>query len=263
MRKNQLGKAGSLLLIIFFVASCAGDSHLRMAKAKALRELGEAYLNEANYTYALRELLKAEKLSPNDHILQNDLGIAYRKKGKVDLSIIHFKKALKIKPDYSPARNNLGSSYYDKKDWNRAIECFEEVAGDFLYLTPHYPLYNLGRCYYAKKAYRLSEKYYLAALDEEPKFANAFSGLGQTYIAMKRFPEAVTALESALKIAPEFAGAYFYLGRAYRLSHKHKKAYSAYRKVISLVPEHPLAVEAEKEIKKIKNKRPVLLRQKK
>ena len=263
MKRNQLEKTGCLFLIIFFVASCAGDTHLRMEQAKASRKLGEAYLKEGNYTYALRELLKAEKLNSNDHILQNDLGIAYRKKGKADLAIMHFKKALKIKPDYSPARNNLGAAYYDKKDWNRAIACFTEVASDLLYATPHYPLYNLGRCYYGKKEYKLSEKYYLAALDAQPKFANAFRGLGQTYIAMKRFSAAVTALESAVKIAPEFAGAYFDLGRAYRLSHKHKKAYNAYRKVISLVPELPFAVEAEKEIKKIRIKRPVLLRQKK
>jgi len=184
-------------------------------------------------------------------------------KGKADIAIRHFKKALKLKPDYAPARNNLGAAYFDKKDWDAAITCYKEVAGDLLYATPHYPLYNLGRCYYGKKEYKLSEKYYLAALDAQPKFVNAFRGLGQTYIAMKRFSEAVTALESAVKNAPDFAGAYFDLGRAYRLSHKHKKAYNAYRKVISLVPELPLAVEAEKEIKKIRNKRPVLLRQKK
>jgi len=263
MKRNQIEKTGCLLLLVFFIASCAGDIRLRIEQERALRKVGEAFLNEANYTYALRELLKAEKLYPDDHILQNDLGIVYRKKGKADLSIIHFKKALKIKPHYSPARNNLGAAYYDKKDWDRAIACFKKVADDLLYATPHYPLYNLGRCYYGKKEYKLSEKYYLAALDEQPKFASAFLGLGQTYIAMKRFSEAVTALESAVKIVPDYAGAYFYLGRAYRLSHKNKKAYIAYRKVIGLMPEQPLAVEAEKEIKKIKNKRPVLLRQKK
>jgi len=252
MKKNQLIWPGYLLLIIFFIASCAGDVQLRKEQAEASRKLGEAYFQEGNYTYALRELLKAEELYPDDHILQNDLGIAYRMKGKADLAIRHFKKALKLKPDYAPARNNLGAAYFDKKDWDAAIVCYKVVAGNILYATPHFPLNNLGRAYYEKKAYKLSEKYYLEALEMEPKYVPALQGLGQTYIAMGKNSEAVAALESAVKEAPEFARAYFYLGKAYRLSSKYNKAYAAYKKVLSLVPETPLAVEAEKEMKKMK-----------
>ena len=252
MKKNQLVWPGYILVIIFFIVSCAGDVQLRKEQAEASRKLGEAYFQEGNYTYALRELFKAEELYPDDHILQNDLGIAYRMKGKADLAIRHFEKALKLKPDYAPARNNLGAAYFDKKDWDAAIACYKWVAGNILYATPHFPLNNLGRAYYEKKAYKLSEKYYLEALKMEPKYVPALQGLGQTYVAMGRISEAVAALESAVKEAPEFARAYFYLGKAYRLSRNYNKAYAAYNKVLSLVPETPLAVEAEKEIKKMK-----------
>jgi len=251
MKKNKLVWTGYVLLIIFFIASCGG-TQLRKEQAEASRKLGEAYFQEGNYTYALKALLKAEELYPDDHILQNDLGIAYRMKGRADLAIRHFKKALELKPDYAPAKNNLGAAYFDKKDWDAAIACYKEVAGNILYATPHFPLNNLGRAYYEKKAYKLSEKYYLEALEIEPKYVPALQGLGQTYIAMGKFSEAVAALESAVKKAPEFARAYFYLGKAYRLSRKYNKACAAYNKVLSLVPETPLAVEAEKEIKKMK-----------
>ncbi len=251
MKTNQLIWPVYLLLIIFFIASCGG-TQLRKEQAEASRKLGEAYFKDGNYSYALRELFKAEELYPDDHILQNDLGIAYRMKGKSDLAIRHFKKALKLKPDYAPARNNLGAAYFDKKDWDAAIACYKEVAGNILYATPHFPLNNLGRAYYEKKAYKLSEKYYLEALEIEPKYVPALQGLGQTYIAMGKLSEAVAALESAVKEVPEFARAYFYLGKAYRLSRKYNKAYVAYNEVLSLVPETPLAVEAEKEIKKMK-----------
>ena len=127
-------------------------------------------------------LIAAEKLYSNDHILHNYLGIAYRQKGKPDLAIKHFKTSLKIKYDYAPARNNLGAAYFDKKDWDRAIACYKEVAENLLYATPHYPLYNLGRAFYEKKEFQLSEKYYLAALEMEPEFAIALQGLGKTYI---------------------------------------------------------------------------------
>ena len=251
MKKNRLAWLSYLLIVIFFITSCGG-AQLRKKQAEASRRLGEAYLQDKNYTYALRELLEAEKLYSNDHILQNYLGIAYRQKGKPDLAIKHFKKSLAIKHDYAPAKNNLGAAYFDKKDWDRAIACYKEVADNLLYATPHYPLYNLGRAFYEKKEYQLSEKYYLAALEMEPKFAIALQGLGKTYIEMGRIAEAVTALESAVKKAPEFARAYFDLGRAYRLSRKYRSARSAYNKAIKLAQETPLAVEAEKEIKRLK-----------
>ncbi len=252
MRRNQLEKTGYLFLIIFFMASCAGNLELRKEQAEASRKLGEAYFQDGNYSYALRELFKAEELYPDDHILQNDLGIAYRMRGKPDLAIQHFKKSLELKPDYAPAKNNLGAAYFDKKDWDAAITCYKEVTKNVLYVTPHFPLNNLGRAYYEKKVYKLSEKYYLEALEMEPKYVPALQGLGQTYIAMGKVSEAVAALESAVKEAPEFARAYFNLGKAYRLSRKYNKAYAAYNKVLSLVPETPLAVKAEKEIKRLK-----------
>jgi len=74
MKKNQLVWTGYILLIIFFIVSCAGGVKLRKKQAEASRKLGEAYFQDGNYTYALRELLKAEQLYPDDHILQNDLG---------------------------------------------------------------------------------------------------------------------------------------------------------------------------------------------
>ena len=254
MDKNKLIWPGYIVLIIFFVASCGG-AQLRKEKAEASRKLGEAYFADKNFTYALRELLKAKELYPDDHILQNDLGIAYRMKEKPDLAIQHFKKALKLKPDYAPARNNLGAAYFDKKDWDAAIACYKIVAGNILYATPHFPLNNLGRAYYEKKAYKLSEKYYLKALDMEPKYVPALQGLGQTYIALGKNLKAVSVLERTVKLAPEFAKAYFYLGKAYRLSRKYNNAYATYNKVLSLVPEKPIAVEAEKEIKKMEKMR--------
>ena len=270
MKKNRLIWPGYLLLIIFFMASCGG-AQLRKKQAETSRKLGEAYLQDQNYTYALRELLKAEELYPDDHLLQNYLGIAYRQKGKPDLAIKHFKKSLKLKHDYAPARNNIGAAYFDKKDWDAAIACYKEVAGNILYATPHFPLYNLGRAYYEKKAYKLSEKYFLAAIEEKPNYFDALHGLGQTYIAMGKISEAAAALESIVRQTPKFgyedfdlsgnyrltakykfAEVYFDLGGAYQLLRKYRKAYSAYNKVIKLAQETPLAVEAKKEIKKLK-----------
>ncbi len=240
-------------LLILCVVSCAGNLELRKKQEEASRNVGEAYLGQGDYTAALKEFLKAEKLYPHDPHLQNDLGLTYMAKGKLDIAINHFKKAVKIKPDYAPARNNLGTAYLAKKDWDAAIANFNEVTGDLLYATPHYPFSNLGWAYYNKKEYNLSEKYYLEALKIEPGFVVALRGLGRTYIAMGRISEAVANLEKAVKISPRFAESYFDLAKAYTLSGKYKKAVNAYNKVIELAPGSPLANEARKEAEKVEN----------
>ena len=250
MKANWFICAGSIFLV-FFLASCAANLEEIKSQEEASRNLGEAYMGQGDYTAALREFLKAEKLYSKDPYLQYDLGLAYMAKEKIDLAIDHFKKAVEIKPDYAPAKNNLGTAYLAQKKWDDAIACFKEITGDLLYATPHYPLSNLGWAYYNKKEYRLAEKYYQDALKIEPGFAIALRGLGKTYIAMGKIPEAVAVFEKAVKNSPRFAELYFDLANAYRLSREYKKALDAYSKVIELAPDSPLAVEARKEAEKI------------
>ena len=162
------------------------------------RTLGEAYLQQGDYTEALKEFLKAEKLYSNDHLLHNDLGLAYMAKQHYDEAEFHFKKAISIRPEYAPAKNNLGTVYMAKQEWDAAIEQFKTVAGDLLYGTPHFPLANMGIAYYNKQDYTNAEKYYLEALDLEPNFVLALRNLGITYIAMNKLPQAVATLEKAV-----------------------------------------------------------------
>ena len=251
MKANQFIWAASMFLL-FFLVSCAANLEEIKSQEEALRNLGEAYMGQGNYTGALREFLKAEKLYAKDPYLQNDLGLTYMKMEKIDLAIDHFKKAVEIKPDFAPAKNNLGTAYLARKNWDDAIACFKGITGDLLYATPHYPLSNLGFAYYNKKEYKLAEKYYQDAIKIEPGFSIALCGLGKTYIAMGKFPEAVALFEKATRNSPRFAELYFDLANAYGLSRKYKKALDAYSKVIKLAPDSPLAVEAQKEAEKIR-----------
>jgi len=245
MKTNRLVWTASMFLV-FFLVSCVANIEMRKKQEEASRNLGEVYMQQGDFSSALRELLKAEKLYSKDPYLQNDLGLAYRAKDRLDLAIKHFKKAVKIKPDYAPARNNMGTAYLAKKEWDVAIVCFKEIVDDVLYSTPHYPLTNMGWAFYNKQEYKLAEKYYRDALELEPNFIIALLGLGRTYIAMESTADAVAILEKAVKNYPRFAESYFYLAKAYSLSREYKKAISAYNKVVELAPESTLAREAQK-----------------
>ncbi len=83
--------------LMLFIISCATDVEMLKGKSYALRNVGEAYMNSQNYTAALREFLKAEKIYSEDHILQHDLGFTYMAKGQIDLAIKHFQACVDLK----------------------------------------------------------------------------------------------------------------------------------------------------------------------
>jgi tetratricopeptide (TPR) repeat protein len=253
--KRILPVGAACVLLTGLILACTTQNVAEQkAQAEAIRNLGEAYLQQGKYRVALKQLKKAEELYPSDHILQDDLGLAYLYLKDRDQAILHFKKALEIKDDYSPARNNLGNAYAEKKEWDKAIEQYKIVTSDLVYGTPQFPLSNLGVVYYELHEYELSAQYYLKALDIKPDFVQALYGLAKTYMAMDRVPDAIAKLEKAVGISPDSAVLYFELAGAYALNRDYTKALSAYHKVVQLNPDSTLADRALIEARKIKNR---------
>lgn len=245
MKTIWLAVAGCILLLSM-IQACTTKENLQQKKeqAEASRNLGEAYLREGKYSAALRELSKAEALTPDDYFLHFDLGLAYLYKGETDLAIVHFKKSLVIKEDYGPARNSLGNAYLEKRQWDKAIEQYKIAVSNLLYATPQFPYSNLGFSYYHKQEYRLSETYFKEALEITPEFDRALYGLARTYIATGRFPDAIKHLEFAVLKHPENASLHFELAEAYKINRDYQKAYGSYIRVIQIDPDSSLADRA-------------------
>jgi Tfp pilus assembly protein PilF len=224
---------------------------VRRKKAEDAKRLGEAYYMQGSYSKALKALLEAEKLNPDDAELHNDLGLTYRAKEKHNLAITHFKKALAIDPKNGRVKNNLGTAYLDLQKWDLAIPIFEDLLEDLTYITPQYPLFSLGWSYHNKKEYQLAERYFRKALIHDPKFIKARRGLGLTYKESGRMPEAIFIFEKAIKLSPQVPHLYYDLGELYALTGEYQKAREAYRTVMKLVPNSPLAAEAEMIVPKI------------
>jgi tetratricopeptide (TPR) repeat protein len=251
-RPNGLWIAG--LLVLGFLAGCAPNENIRK-QGESSRNLGEAYMAQGNYTAALKELMAAEQLTPDDPYLHNDLGLTYMAKDRLDLAIQHFKKALSLKPDYAPAMNNLGTAYLVQQNWDAAIVCFKAISGDLLYATPHFPLSNMGWVYYNQKKYDLSAEYYQKALKIEPKFQAAIRGLGRTYQAQGKSLEAIAVLEDGVKQFPRSPELYSELGAAYTAYKKYPEAAAAYAKVIEFSQmSSPLVKDAQKALDTLRTK---------
>lgn len=247
-----------------FTIGCAPSSETLKNEESSItaRNLGEKYMLQGDYPKAIKELTRAAKFNPKDPTIQNYLGLSFRARAKnthnptskanfLDLAVTHYKKALKIDPDYSEARNNLGNVYMDQKQWDEAIVCYKAVTKDLVYNTPHFSLSNLGWAYYNKKEYELAEKYYLDALNLEPRFLLAMLGLGRTYIAMGKISDATGVLEKAANVYPQTPEVYLDLAESYKAAGNYQKALAAYQKVIKLSPKSVMAFKANREIKKI------------
>lgn len=250
--KEKMKPIGYLLLTTICLSSligCAAPSTTVVnddnRQFEAQRNLGEAYLKEGDYTSALRELLKAEALEPNDPYLHNSLGTVYAAKERLDLAVEHYKKALSLKPDYAPARNNLGSVYLLQKDWDAAIDCLKELTGNLLYATPHFPRYNIGWAYYNKGDFAQAERYYQEALDFEPDFARALWGMGLVSLTSGKTREAIGYLEKAVQKEPQFARAHLDLGEAYLRNGQKDKALKAFQRAMDLSPNSDIGKTAK------------------
>ncbi len=233
-------------LICLTLAGCAANTVERKNIAEATMALGEAHLNQGNFTAALKELLAAEKALPNDPYIHNDLGIAYMGKEIFDLAEHHFERAVALKPDYIQARNNLGAAYLKQKKYDNAIECYRQFSDNLLYLTPHFALSNLGWAYLGKKDYLLAEKNFSKALHLEPDFINAVHGLALTHLESGSPFQAEALLQKKLKKLPQAPILYADLAKAYEQMNQPTRAQTAWKQVLVLAPEGtPLALEAE------------------
>jgi tetratricopeptide (TPR) repeat protein len=239
-------------LVILTAVSCGPGKEQLIRQEKAERELGKQYMLSGDYTMALKHLLEAEKLYADDHILQNYIGQVYFLKESYKPAIVHFKKAIAMNPDYAVAKNNLGAVYLRQHDWDRAIAIFNELTGDLLYGTPHYPHYNLGRAYYGKKQYAMAEQHFKKALEMEPNFSQALWGLGLTYLDTGRSNEAVAALSAAVQISPDFDQAHYDLGRAYLQLRNYRKAKESFGKAAVLNPDSEVGRDAQRMLEHLK-----------
>ena len=237
------------LSIPLYLASCTGqDKALKIAKAEAALDLGEAYLAQGSHTMALRHLLDAEKFSPKDPYIQNGLGLAYLGKGRIDLAITHFKKAIEINPSYAPALNHLGCAYLARQDWPNAIQTFTLLSEDLLYATPHYALSNLGWAYFNQRQYRLALDAYGKALQTHPDFLTAHRGIGRTHMALGELQEALRHFETALSFAPQDPDLWYQKALCLEQLNRTNEATLGYQRVISIGSDNEISVAARKRL---------------
>ncbi len=98
-------------------------------------------------------------------------------------------------------------------------------------------LYRKGNDYFFDEKYHKAIKYYEKALEQAPKYKEAWNNLGLSYKILGDESKAVECYEKALEIDPDFVNALYNLGILYHAQENHERALDCYERVIELEPE--------------------------
>ncbi len=136
-----------VLLVLIGLAACANKARLREQAGNHIN-IGSAYLGSAQYNSAIKELLEARQLTPEDPKVHYLLGIAYHGKGLEEKAIEEFQdyknqfgnKPQALEADESirqiraekAARDYDVAAFYEKqKKWKSAKVYYEGVAENY------------------------------------------------------------------------------------------------------------------------------------
>jgi Flp pilus assembly protein TadD len=225
-----------LFLSLLLTAGCVQHD---AAKNRSLYhyQMGQSFYAENNFTSALVEFTEAEKLTPKDPALLNNLGLSYFRKGRYDLAEVKYLKAIDLRPAYSEARNNLGVNYLEMRRWDDAVRQFRLVQDDIFYLEQESATINLGLAYLGKGDYPQALALLRAAVGKNPADPRTRLDLGRVYFALGKTALAVGEYRKSLELNGSYASAYYNLALAQVKLKDVEQARVAFKEVIRIAPE--------------------------
>lgn len=182
--------------IIFTIAlialvSCSSNSkNSNEKKAMLFYAHGTEQLLSKNYTDALKNLSKANKIKPNDSKILNNLGMAYYFKGRPHQALDLIKDSLEVNPKNSDARNNLASIYFSLRKYDQAEKQYNLILDDLTYRHVYRVHYNLGLIDLKKNDIRSSIKNFERASGLHVNYCAANFQLAVLHQRMKKYSKA-------------------------------------------------------------------------
>jgi type IV pilus assembly protein PilF len=210
--------------------------------------LGMAYIESNQNNAALKELLEAEKYTPDDARIHFYLGIAYQGRGLGDKAIDAFKRAVELKADYSEAHNFLGILYSNKGQWDMAIAAFNKALANIVYDTPAAALYNMGWAYYQKGDYNTAMSKYHEALTREPNtvlMPIITKNMGLASLALGQVDKAMQHFQKAIAVVPNYLESQYWLAECHVRNKNLEEAKTQFQALAKAAPESEFGLKAK------------------
>lgn len=193
----KLKKLLVLLLVLVSLVSCASKNKIKSKQASLYFGVGTQSLLHREYTEALKSLLKANELEPDNSEILTNLAMAYYFKGEEDLSTRHLERALQLNPENSDARTNLASIKFNQGKLNDAERLYKEVLRDLTYDKQARTQYNLGMIELRRKNPQTAEVFFKKAIKEDENYCPSYYQLGLIQFHKRQFNTALRNFKEA------------------------------------------------------------------
>lgn len=226
------------LIIFLFSCSTLTKDKDQDESAQLHMQIATSQMNSGNYPIALKELLIAEDLSPNNALVQANLGRVYFLRERFDLSEKHYKKAISLKPDFTEAKNSLARAYIEYGQLKQAETLLKDVMSDLTYVDFPKAYANYGILEFKRKNYSSAISYFKKSLerDRENCFTQVY--LGRSYLESKELSLAVSQLEKSIPFCMQVDSdeAHFYSAIALYRDNQVDKSKLRFQEQLKLFP---------------------------
>ena len=190
----------SLFILTQFV-SCSstpkGEKTPEEKKAEIYYNQGTQQMMDQEYTQALKNLLSAKNLSPNDDRINNNLGMAFYFKGAKNRAIKYIKKALELNPKNTDAKMNLATIYLQEKKYAQAEGMYLQVLDDLTYEGQYKTYYNLGLLNLKLNQETKAINYFKQSVNVSNSYCPSHFQLGDIYFKRKDYKKALNSYRDA------------------------------------------------------------------
>jgi type IV pilus assembly protein PilF len=240
--------------ILLNLFGCAFFSSRDKDTSDLYLKIGIGHLESGRYPQALSAFLAAEKVDPNNPLVQNNLGLAYFVRDKFDLAENHIRRAISIKSDFSDAKNNLGRVLIEKNQIAEAVTVLQEVMNDLTYVNPEKPLFNLGLAYFKLKRHREAREHFRKSLEIQKDNCLASNYYGRSLFELKEYFHAAEALDRAIGYcnASQFDEPQYFSGLAYYEIGEVDKSLARLDELLKLYPNGKYRAQAKAMLKNLK-----------
>lgn len=189
----------ALLFILIFTA-CASKQKVKTPtekKAEIYYNEGTRNLVRKEYTKALKRLLKANELSPDDSRICNNLGMALYFKKSTSRAIKYIKKSIGLDQKNTDAKMNLATIYMEIGKTSLSKSLYLKVLDDLTYEGQHRTYYNLGILSLRERNSKEAKKYLKKSLEVDSAYCPANFQLGNIYYHQKQYNKAYDRFKDA------------------------------------------------------------------
>lgn len=190
-----------IILLSVVLTACASKSSKEKSPAEKKAMIyyteGTRQLVDQKYTKALKNLLEANRLLPNNTKICNNLGMAYYLKGNKERAIRYIQNAIQVDAKNTDARINLATIYMNQGRLQLAENQYKVILEDLVYEGQFKTYYNLGVL--SKKRARTQEaiKYFKKSLDINEGYCPAHYELGKIAMSAGAYPKAYQYFKDA------------------------------------------------------------------